>query len=136
MSDCRYGYVDALKQAGLYRPELVCEVNFATLQQDVSSAIAYLKAQQADGLFAVAIRISLAAIRALHPQGVKIQEDLRLVCFDKSEVFDFMPHPLPYILQPVETMARKAVDFLPEQRVDGQRLPQTSKFSGTLVANK
>lgn len=93
MSDRRYGYVDALKQAGLYRPELVCEVNFATLQQDVSSAIAYLKEQQADGLFAVTISISLAAICALHNQEVKIQEDMRLVCFDKSEVFDFMPHP-------------------------------------------
>lgn len=136
MSDRRYGYVDALKQAGLYHPELVCEVNFSTLPQDVSAAIAYLKEQQADGLFAVTISISLAAIRALHTQGVKIQEDMRLVCFDKSEVFDFMPHPIPYILQPVEAMARKAVDFLLEQMVDGQRLPQTSKFPGTLVANK
>lgn len=136
MSDRRYGYVDALKEAGLFHPELVCEVNFATLQQDVSQAVAYLKAHQADGLFAVTISISLAAIRALHNQGVRIQEDIRLVGFDKSEVFDFMPHPIPYLLQPVEAMARRAVDFLLEQMVEGRRLPQTCKFPATLVAKK
>lgn len=133
MSDRRYGYVDALRQAGLFHPELVCEVNFATLQQDVTEAVAYLSEQGADGIFLVTISISLAAIRAMYNQGIKIQEEVRLVCFDKSEVFDFMPHPLPYVLQPVEAMARKAVDFLLDQMVEGERFPQLCKFPATVV---
>lgn len=133
MSDRRYGYVDALKQAGLYRPELVSEVNFCRLQDDVSEAVAYLREQQADGIFLVTISISLAALRALYNQGVRVQEEVQLVCFDKSEVFDFMPRPIPYVLQPVEAMARKAVDFLVEQMVEGGQLPQTCKFPATLV---
>lgn len=136
MSERRYGYIDALKQAGLYYPELVCEVSFSDLQQNVSEAIAYLLEQKIDGLFFVTISISLCSLRALFESGVKIQEDVQIVCFDKSEVFDFMPRPIPYVQQPVEAMARKSVDLLLEQIASDERATQICKYPATLVKKK
>lgn len=136
MSDRKYGYVDALKQEGIYHPELVREVNFSNFHEDVSKGISELLALQIDGLFFVTISISLAGIRALVNEGVKIQEDIQVVCFDRSEVFDFMPHPIPYIQQPVEAMARKAVDLLLEQMDSDEHSVQTCKFPAILMNNE
>lgn len=133
MSDRKYGYIDALKQVGLYDSELICEVNFSNFQEDVSKAITNLIEKKVDGIFFVTISISLAGIRALFNQGIKVQEDIQVVCFDRSEVFDFLPHPLPYILQPIEAMAHKAVEFLLEQIETDDYVIQTSKFPPTLV---
>lgn len=133
MSDRTYGYVDALKQEGLYNPELICEVNFSTFQHDVTKAISGLLRQKVDGLYFVTISISLAGIRALFDEGIHIQEDVRIVCFDRSEVFDFMPYPVPYIQQPIEEMARKAVDLLIQQIDSDEPVIQTYKFAPLLM---
>lgn len=136
MSDRRYGYVDALRSADLYRPELVCEVNFNSLEEDMSDAISYLLDQGVDGIYFVTISISLLGIRYLFEQGVKIQEDVQVVCFDKSEVFDYMPKPIPYVLQPIEAMGNKAVDLLLAQMKSDERVPQSCKLPATLVCRK
>lgn len=133
MSDRKYGYVDALKQEGLYDPDLICEVNFSNFQQDVTKAIAGLIRRKVDGIFFVTISISLAGIRALFNEGIRVQEDIQIVCFDRSEVFDFMPHPIPYVLQPIEAMARKAVDLLIEQIDSDEPIIQTCKFPPMLM---
>lgn len=52
----------------------------------------------------------------------------------------FIPSPVhffdlehTYVLQPVEAMARKAVDFLLDQMVEGERVPQLCKFPATVM---
>lgn len=136
MSERRYGYVDALRSADLYRPELVCEVNFGRLEEDMSGVISYLLEKGADGIFFVTISLSLSGIRYLYERGVRIQDDIQIVCFDRSEVFDYMPNPIPYLLQPIEAMGNKAVDLLLTQMESGERVPQSCKFPATLVSRK
>lgn len=136
MSERRYGYVDALRSADLYRPELVCEVNFSSLNEDMSAAISYLLEKGVDGIFFVTISISLSGIRYLFERGIKIQEDVQVVCFDKSEVFDYMPKPIPYVLQPIEAMGNKAVDLLLAQMESEEQAPQSCKLPATLVCRK
>lgn len=133
MNERKYGYVDALRQAGLYDESLVKCVDFSTLKQDVSEVITSLLDLKVDGILFATNTISLLGLHALFDRGVKIPEQIQLVCFDRSEAFEFMPHPIPYIQQPIEVMARKAADLLIEQMTTDNKIVQTCKFPARLI---
>ncbi len=133
MSERKYGYTDALQRAGLYNPEFTEYVNFNTLDQDVSDAISRLIEKKIDGLFMATNTISLKGIKELLKRKINIPEQIRVVCFDKSEAFEFMPNPVPYVQQPVEIMGRKVADLLLEQMEKKESLPQIIKYPAILV---
>jgi DNA-binding LacI/PurR family transcriptional regulator len=58
---------------------------------------------------------------------------VKVVGFDRSEAFEFMPHPIPYVQQHIEAMGRKAADLLIEQMTSQSKMPQTCKFPATLM---
>lgn len=133
MNERKNGYADALKQSGLYHEELVKCVDFSNLRQDISDVITSILDLGVDGLLCATNTISLMALHALFDRGIKIPEQIQLVCFDRSEAFEFMPHPIPYIRQPIEIMARKAADLLIEQMKTEDWIAQTCKYPATLI---
>ncbi len=132
MEDRKSGFVDALEQADLYVPGYIRYVNFSNMEKDVSDAIHYILKEKVDGILFATNSISLWGIRTLCKLGIRISEDIRLVCFDKSDAFEFMPHPIPYIRQPIERMARQAVNLLLEQMDGRGGVPRTFKFPANL----
>lgn len=111
------GYCDALKKAGLYREEYLFEVDYFHINEDITKGIDHILSlgNQVDGIFFTTNTISIIGIKDLLNRGVKVQEDMQVVCFDKSDAFDFMDITIPYVLQPIASMGRQAVDILVNQ---------------------
>lgn len=117
MQERKRGYIYALEQANLYDPTLVKEVRYDNLNQDVNNALKELLVgeQRVDAIFFATNSISMIGIRKIFNLKLRIPEDIRIICFDKNEFFDFTEVPIPYIQQPIEEMGRKAVEVLMQQ---------------------
>ncbi len=111
------GYCDALTKAGLYKDEYLFEVDYTNITEDINNGIQRILSQEnlIDGIFFTTNSISIIGIKELLHKGVEIQKQIQLVCFDKSDAFDFMDITIPYIRQPIAGMGRKSVDILVDQ---------------------
>lgn len=133
MNERKHGYIDALLQAGLFNEELIKQVDFPNVKTETSQAVTSLLQQGVDGILFATNTISLLGLHALMEKGKKISDQIQVVCFDRSEAFEFMPHPIPYVQQPIEAMGRRAADLLLEQLNSDERIAQSCKFPATLI---
>ena len=110
------GYVDALEEAGIYDNTLEKEVDYSFFSNDINIAIESLsiKENNIDGIFFTTNTLSMMGIKRLMELNINIPNDIKVVCFDKSEVFDFIDVPIPYIQQPISEMGKNAVELLIE----------------------
>lgn len=117
MEERKRSYADALLSAGLYNEALIKGVSYENIKEDVAQAIRDLLAQdkQVDGIFSATNSISMIGIKEMLNLGVRIPEDVAVICFDKSDAFDLASVKIPYLLQPIPDMGRKSVDILLEQ---------------------
>ena len=54
-------------------------------------------------------------MKVLLKKGVKIGTDLLIVCYDESDIFDFMNFSIPHIVQPIKEMGAVATQLLLSQ---------------------
>lgn len=114
------GYTNALKEAGLYDEELVKRVRYKYMNEDIIGAITWLsqKRKDMDGVLFATNTIAMTGIKQLLNLDFVIGEDVHVVCFDKSDAFDFMPVFIPYIHQPIADIGRLASGLLIKQIED------------------
>lgn len=130
------GYTDALKEAGLYDKELVKKVRYKFMDEDIIGAITWLaqKRKDMDGILFATNTIAMTGIKQLLQLNLQVEEDVHVVCFDKSDAFDFMPVFIPYIHQPIEEMGRLASRLLIKQiEEDGEETELVHKLCASLV---
>lgn len=77
--------------------------------------------------------IALGAIRAARRQGLEVPRDLSVVGFDDSPLMNCTEPPLTTVRQPVEAMARTAVDLLLAQVPGREDPPSETVFDPELV---
>lgn len=136
MAGRKSGYIHALKEAGILNERLIREVEHTTMSETVERAIESLLAEkpQIDGLILASNTIALNGLKQLNKSNIRIPEDIRVVCFDKSDVFEFMPHPIPYLQQPIQDIAKTASRLLLNQLEEGNTQPVlTYKLSAELL---
>src|SRR5690606_8173791 len=66
--------------------------------------------------------MTIGAMKAVSEFGLRIPEDIALVCYDDFEWSDLFSPGLTAIAQNVERMGRESVDLL-MRRIDGDRSP-------------
>lgn len=117
MLERKRGYIKGMEQAKLYDPKLIKEVRYDFLKEDIDKAMDELLEgdQRVDAIFFATNSISMIGIRNILNHKLRIPKDVRVVCFDKNDFFDFTDIPIPYIQQPIEDMGRKSVEVLIEQ---------------------
>ena len=119
MQERARGYIDVIQKNDLFDKELMKDINYHSIKSDIENALDSLflhnKVERVDGIFFATNTISMLGIKHLLKLGIKVQEDVKIVCFDKSEAFDFMEHMIPYVLQPIPEMGKMAVDMLISQ---------------------
>ena len=125
----RRGYVVALSDAGIYNESFIKEVDYSFLSNDVNIAVdsLLLKEKNIDGIFFATNTLSMMGIKRLMNLNFNIPGDIKVVCFDKSEAFDFINFPIPYIQQPISEMGKNAVEILIE--IISQKLSITRSVS-------
>lgn len=108
------GYVEALKNAGIYNPENVEEVYYDSLKSDVDNAIRNLinKKDKIDGIFFTTNSISINGVKSLIKNNINVPKEIQIMCFDESEAFYLLPYMVPFVKQPIEQMAEKSMELL------------------------
>lgn len=111
------GYQDALTYAGLKEHTCIKEIRYSNIKEDVKNAIdeLFCAGSDVDGILFTTNSISMLGIKNLMRKGIDIPNSVKVVCFDKSDAFDLMSIPIPYILQPIEEMGKHSVKILIKQ---------------------
>ncbi len=72
----------------------------------------FLKKQQPDAVIFADNYLGLQGIEAIRNLGLRIPEDLGVVCFDDHELFQLYQPSITVIQQPVQVLAKAAVNIL------------------------
>jgi len=117
MQERKRGYMDALKSKGLYDRNLIKEVRYEHLEDDIQQAVKDLlnMDKKIDGIFFATNSISMSGLRSLIYFTKNNLECIQLMCFDESEAYCLLPFETPYIKQPIEEMGKVAVNLVIEQ---------------------
>ena len=91
-----------------------------------------------NAIFAVNNNVAIACLECLNDMKVRIPEDMAFVCFDDLEVFKFGRPSITAISQPIEEIARSAVDILLEniKNKDNRQLFSQVKLPTTLIVRR
>ena len=136
MNNRKRGYVQAVAEAGIYDEDLVKEVRFETLEEDIRNAINDLLAKQIDGLFFATNSISMLGLRKIISKNDPKFSGINYMCFDENDAYNLLPFKIPYIKQPIQKIAKKTIDQIIVQIKDGndrQSIVENSVIKAELI---
>lgn len=117
LTERRQGYIDVLERHKLLDPALIKNINYENQEEEIKQAIIDLKnnPDKVDAIFFCSRRAFITGVKYMHREGIKIPEEMEVVCFDEIDSFSITNMPITYIKQPIKKMGEKAVDILMEQ---------------------
>ena len=129
------GYKAAMAEAGLKENISIklVDVNIETLKKSCDKAMDNLTDNGTEAIIFATNSIALTCLYYIQKKGIRIPDDLALVCFDGETAFDLFYAPLTYIKQPLERMAKKAVEILIEHIEAKDSLTQQVEAGGSLI---
>ncbi len=133
MKDRAEGYRQAMTDAGHKDDINVKFVDFTVMEKSCRKGVDALLENGADAVVFATNSIAVQSLYYLNERGIRIPDDLGVVSFDSGSAFDFFYAPLTYIMQPLESMAKKAVEILLEHLHAKDSLTQQVEADGTFV---
>ena len=115
MQERKNGYKEALKANGvLFKEECVIEVNYKNIHDDVSTGISNLlsPAVKIDALFFTTNSLAVEGLKKINKIGIKVPDELAVISFDQSDVFDFFYSPVTYVSQSLSDVGKEAVKLV------------------------
>lgn len=112
------GYKKALVKNGIkYSASLVKDISFQNLENDIAVKVNDLLKLKSgvDAFFFATNTLAVEGLKIINKQKIKIPDDVSIVSFDESEVFDFFYAPLSYISQPLNEIGKQAVALISER---------------------
>jgi len=122
-SDERFaGYVEALRDNGLkVRPSLVKEGRFLKNRAITATQELLRMKDRASAIFVCNEPMASGCMLALKESGVRVPQDISLICFDDPVWAEYTSPPLTTVSQPSYTMGMLAFDYLLAQITDRNR---------------
>lgn len=135
------GYRDALSKHGIpFNPELVREIPYDKIREGIRKEVPLLlqPPHRVEGLFVVNNNLAVATLECIQDMGLRIPEDVRVVCFDDIDMFKFFHPPITAVAQPIEAMGEGAVALLIDKIEHGAdaTLPEHVFLDTSLVVRK
>ena len=110
-------YQDSMHKAGLPTDDLVLAIKYEEDKeigiQQVSSFIK--NTPDLEAVFFATNYLGLLGLESIHRLGLKLPDDLAMICFDDHDVFRLYPPGITCIRQPAEEIAKTALKLLMEQ---------------------
>lgn len=108
------GYVQVLRDNGLYDEDLVKSIDYSSEDQDVEEAIDDLfgEVRKADSIIFQSHELFMLGTASIHKKKLSIPDEVKVACFDKTAAFALVDFPLTFVTQPVDQLAQEAVDIL------------------------
>ncbi len=116
-------------EAKVYRSNLN-EAEIMLYEEDIKRALQ--ENPQTDGIFACSDLMAAQSIRVCQELGRRVPEDIKVVGFDDVNVASLSVPTITTIQQPIQEMARIAVDFL-RKSVEGGIVPEKTVMPVKLV---
>ncbi len=109
------GYVEAMKKHGLpIEPDWVIHGGFGEDDGYQGFMKLYKSGHMPEFIFAVTYPVALGIYAAASEVGVRIPDDLDVICFGSASINKFLKPALTYIDQPTDNLGRAAVDLVLE----------------------
>ncbi|RYE50809.1 MAG: LacI family transcriptional regulator [Sphingobacteriales bacterium] len=132
------GYKAAMKQASIeVDPKWMQRVDISNDQAEIEAAVAILLEEpgKTDAILFGSNRIAAGALKYINSLNLRVPEDLCLIGFDETEIFDFFHAPLTYVQQPVAGLGQLATQLLLENIKTKQR-PKQILMNARLVTRR
>ena len=101
------GYIRRMQAAGFDGEQIrIHRVPFESIDETIHRIMPEILAGDPEGLVFATNSLTLAAIRDLTRRGLRVQEDIRIVGFDDSEVYSLFSPRISHIQQPVADICR------------------------------
>lgn len=133
MIERKRGYVEAVQKASIFDPELIKEVSYENITEDTTNAInELLQIKDLDGIFFSTDSICVAGIKYMQQLDRNLFKKINLMSFDRNEIFDFVNYDVPYMMQPLPEMGRKAIDILMNQIINKSNKTEKIELQASL----
>ena len=135
MEGRKKGYIEALNESDLFKSSLIREVSYKNTAQDLNNELnsMFKNNEPVDGILFATNTIAVTGLKLLYKRNTYTPENIQIVCFDKSEIFDFLPIPVTYIQQPIQSIAFMATRLLLEQLDEVPAEPSSYRLPAELV---
>ncbi len=109
------GFAEAMKKHGLpVDPDWVIHGGFGEDDGYQGFMKIYKSGKMPEFIFAVTYPVALGVYAAAAEVGVRIPEDLDIICFGSASINKFLKPALTYVDQPTRTLGKAAVDLVIE----------------------
>ncbi len=114
MKDRERGYVDTLRKHKIpVKKSQVLKLNYNfTKNASVEAIREFLQTQELDAVLFATNYVGIAGLQAIKDLDIKIPSELAVVCFDDNELFNFCTPTITAIQQPIQAIAKAAVQIL------------------------
>jgi LacI family transcriptional regulator len=104
-----------------FDPELVREIPYDNIREGIRKQVPALinAPHKVEGLFVVNNNLAVATLECIQDMGLRIPEDIRVVCFDDIDMFKFCHPPITAVAQDIEGMGENAVAVLLDKMEHG-----------------
>jgi DNA-binding LacI/PurR family transcriptional regulator len=139
------GYRAAMEEAGLEMPEgYLQRTKIFALNERPTETYFYmlgyepmnrmlLQKKRPTAVFFLNFFMSIGAMRAIKDHGLKVPDDISLMCIDDEPVGRYMTPPMTVVAQPLREIGQKAVEVL-DLMVEGKRPDTLSyKLDGRII---
>lgn len=116
-------YLDALKQKKIaVNRSFILKVPYNSGKEAVIQAISnFIKRSKGlDAIFFGANYLGIAGLESIRLAGLRIPGDIGMICFDDDDLFRLYPPGITSIQQPVEEIAKTAIQLLMTQIANGK----------------
>ncbi|MCM1199007.1 MAG: substrate-binding domain-containing protein, partial [Clostridium sp.] len=121
------GFVSRMRELGADDRDIrIHRIPFHNQMDLVRKVIADICTRDVDGLVFATNYLAISSIKVLNAMGVRLQEDIKVIGFDNSDVYELFNPPIPYVRQPIPSMCRISMDYI-FRLIEGE-MPQESKI--------
>lgn len=109
------GYQDSLKHSNLsFYDSWLQRVSFNNIEKEVKIAIEAMmsSAFAVNAIIFATYSLAVNGLKYIIERGLKVPDDLAIVSFGQTEVFDLYYCPITYVRQPINDLGRTAVELL------------------------
>jgi len=126
MQERKQAYFDTLKRNHIRaNKQLMLTTSFNDTKDELVGKITgFLKNVKPEAVMFAANYLGVYGLESIKTAGVKIPDDMAVVCFDDHELFSLYSPEITVIRQPIEEIAKKAVAILIDQMSNNKKIKE------------
>ena len=136
MQDRERGYLQMLKANGLSQNKnLILRLKYNYDKEEAIKLISQFlkKNPKIDAIFFATNYLGITGLESIKKTGLRIPEDIGVICFDDHDIFRLYPPGITSIQQPIEEIGKTSVHILMQQL--GKHKSKLKKTQVALAAN-